>query len=90
MRSPIGQVKKIEDLKYAPVIDELNTCFIDQKGHFYRQENNRVLHVDDGIVNLLSVNAINDLRINWDYVFSKIPSECFEGKLQEVLQSFYK
>ena len=84
-----GQIKDIKDMKFAPTIDKVGECFRREEDHYYRQENNKVLHVSDGIVNTLDENAINDGRINWGRIYEEISADVFEVKLNEVLQSFY-
>lgn len=82
-------IKDASELIYAPRIDVTGACFVDEKGHYYRQESKRVLHVATGIVNILDENGINDGRINWDCEYTEIAPELFDEKLKDVLGTFF-
>jgi len=70
--------------------DKTGKCFIDQKGHFYRQDKDKVLHVHEGIVNLLPDNHIESSRINWSDKFEEVTSKEFNSYFQMQLNKFFE
>ena len=82
-------IKNKKDLVKVDRIDKIGKCFKSDKGHYYRQEKNRVLHVNEGIVNFLDENAINDGRVNWDKTYIEISKREFNIRLNRVIESFY-
>jgi hypothetical protein len=76
--------------------DEIGACFrrIDEGGtHYYRQDKNRVLHInvtDGALVNTLRENHIEFCRQNFGEEFEKVDKKIFEGALRDTLVKIYE
>ena len=70
--------------------DTIGSCLIDNKGHFFRQDKDRVMHVAGGIINELEVNHIEVCRQNWGDKFEKITSQEFDNFMQIQLKKFFE
>ena len=72
------------------VTDAIGTCLIDNKGHFFRQDKDKVLHLNDGVINTLDVNHIEACRQNFGDKFEKITSQEFDDYMQIQLNKFFE
>lgn len=72
------------------VTDAIGTCLIDNRGHFYRQDKDKVLHLNDGVINTLEVNHIESARQNFGDKFEKITSQEFDNYMQIQLNKFFE
>ena len=70
--------------------DAIGTCLIDGKGHFFRQDKDKVLHINEGIINTLDVNHIESSRQNFGDRFEKITSKEFDDYMQIQLNKFFE
>ena len=90
----IARTRNEEDLKKnLPRVDEVGKCF-NEGTHYYRQDKNRVLHVNlegDGnsLVNTLHENHLNDGRINWGHSYKEIDPYVFSEVLEKSLEIFF-
>ena len=70
--------------------DAIGTCLIDDRGHFFRQDKDKVLHLYEGVVNTLDVNHIESARQNFGDRFEKITSQEFDNYMQIQLNKFFE
>ena len=80
--------KPIGEWVEAERVDETGKCF-KNNDHYYRQDTDKVLHVTDGLVNILGDNHIEESRVNWGDEYKEISNEEFERNLQKNLELFY-
>jgi hypothetical protein len=90
------KIKPKEDWVHPERTDETGKCFkLEDSGgiHYYRQDRNRVLHVNISsgvLINELPVNHIESGRQNWGEEFEVIGEEEFKNVFQNTVIKLYE
>ena len=90
------KIKPLSEYLTPDRTDATGKCFMledDGGTHYYRQDRNRVLHVNtvEGVlINELPDNYLESARQNWNEDFEAISEKEFESILQNTLSKLYE